>query len=81
MNVCACVCDALTPASLIIDRKSKELDKELRAVGLNLKSLEVNEEQALHRESAFGELVHCLQGRVKEVHLHGSPRFPSLVSD
>ncbi len=48
-------------------RHSKDLDKELRAVGLNLKTLEVNEERCLQRENSYNELVRSLQNRVKEV--------------
>lgn len=46
------------------------MEKELRAIGLNLKTLEVNEERALQRESSFSDHVRCLQNRIKEASGH-----------
>ncbi len=48
-------------------RKASELENELRSIGINLKTLEVNEERSIHRENSYSELVKSLQNRVKEV--------------
>uniref|UniRef100_F1LGQ8 Tropomyosin n=1 Tax=Ascaris suum TaxID=6253 RepID=F1LGQ8_ASCSU len=42
------------------------MERELVAVGINLKTLEVHEERALQRENSFSDHVHCLQSRIKE---------------
>lgn len=48
-------------------RKVQDLEKELRSIGMKLKTLEINEERALQRENAFSDLIANLKSRVKEV--------------
>ncbi|VDN21944.1 unnamed protein product [Gongylonema pulchrum] len=43
------------------------MERELVAVGMNLKTLEVHEERALQRENSFSDHVQSLQNRIKEV--------------
>uniref|UniRef100_F1KVZ5 Tropomyosin n=1 Tax=Ascaris suum TaxID=6253 RepID=F1KVZ5_ASCSU len=48
------------------EKAAREMERELVAVGINLKTLEVHEERALQRENSFSDHVHCLQSRIKE---------------
>lgn len=43
------------------------LEKELRAVSVNLKALEINEERSLQRENSYADIIRSLENRVKEV--------------
>lgn len=43
------------------------MERELVAVGMNLKTLEVHEERALQRENSFSNCIQSLQNRIKEV--------------
>lgn len=43
------------------------MERELVAVGMNLKTLEVHEERALQRENSFSDHIQSLQNRIKEV--------------
>lgn len=43
------------------------MERELVAVGMNLKALEVHEERALQRENSYSDHVQSLQNRIKEV--------------
>uniref|UniRef100_A0A1I7V9I1 Tropomyosin n=1 Tax=Loa loa TaxID=7209 RepID=A0A1I7V9I1_LOALO len=45
------------------------MERELVAVGMNLKTLEVHEERALQRENSFSDHIQSLQNRIKEVKL------------
>ncbi|VDN27057.1 unnamed protein product [Gongylonema pulchrum] len=49
------------------EKKAREMERELVAVGMNLKTLEVHEERALQRENSFSDHVQSLQNRIKEV--------------
>ncbi len=56
---------ALERASLAEDR-NVELEEQLRAVGENMKQLEVSEEKAMEREERFKEQIRSLMVRLKE---------------
>lgn len=43
------------------------MEKELRAISMNLKTLEVNGEKFMQRENSFSDYVASLQSRIKEV--------------
>lgn len=43
------------------------MERELKAIGVNLKTLEVHEERALQRETSFSDYAQCLEKRIKEV--------------
>ncbi|KAK0426087.1 hypothetical protein QR680_009531 [Steinernema hermaphroditum] len=58
----------------------REMERELRAVGINLKTLEVNEERALERENSFTSHVAHLEQRVKEV-LTPPPKIVELEEE
>lgn len=47
------------------------MERELFAVGMNLKTLEVHEERALQREHSFSDHVLSLQNRIIEVKTAG----------
>ncbi|VDM11854.1 unnamed protein product [Wuchereria bancrofti] len=49
------------------EKKAREMERELVAVGMNLKTLEVHEERALQRENSFSDHIQSLQNRIKEV--------------
>ncbi|CAK9299733.1 unnamed protein product [Gordionus sp. m RMFG-2023] len=48
------------------EAKIVELEEELRVVGNNLKSLEVNEEKASQREDSYDEQLRELTARLKD---------------
>lgn len=43
------------------------LEKELHALGVNLKSLELQEEQLMSRENSYNDLIRSMENRLKEV--------------
>lgn len=47
------------------DKRTKEIDEELKVVGENMKSLEVAEEKALAREEKYKEQINTLLQRLK----------------
>jgi len=47
------------------DKRTAEIDEELRVVGENMKTLEVAEEKALNREEKYKEQINVLLQRLK----------------
>ncbi|VDO64194.1 unnamed protein product [Onchocerca flexuosa] len=54
------------------------MERELVAVGMNLKTLEVHEERALQRENSFSDHIQSLQNRIKEVKIVGNIRISEI---
>jgi len=50
-------------------RSVNALEKELHSLGVNLKSLEMQEEHALQRENSYNDLLRSMESRLKEVQL------------